>query len=605
MLLDALFRSEPLENPATPITSESAETDNVFARDVFVSPETAMKLAAVYACIYVISSNIAQMPLHVMRKTNKKVEAARDHPVFYLVHDEPNMWQTSYKWRELKQRHILGWGNGYTWVKRSRRGEVSGLECCMPWETTLLNTGGRYTYGVYNEEGAFAVNPDDMVHIRALGNNQKMGLSPIMQHAETIGMGMSGQAYTSSFFNGNARPAGIISVKNQLNEESWGRLKSMWQKATAALRSQENKTMLLPAELDYKALTVSPVDAQIIDMSKLNRSMIAGIFNVPAHMINDLEKATFSNITQQAIQFVRYTIMPWVTNWEQELNRRLFTRAELAAGYYVRFNLTGLLRGTPQERAQFYHFAITDGWMSRNEARAFEDMNPVDGLDEMLVSVNAANPAGDFKAPKTDEEKPMNDRETRCYSGEVRAEQRTDEPTRILGYGSVFNSRSEPLWGFREIIKPGAFDDVLNDDVRGLFNHDPNFILGRSAAGTLSLSVDERGLRYDITAPDTQTIRDLVLAPMMRGDINQSSFAFRVSHDGENWYQDDEGIVIREISKFSRLFDVSPVTYPAYQEADSGVRSMKAWQEARDSGALKNAINQRMARERLLTLLNA
>lgn len=83
----------------------------------------------------------------------------------------------------------------------------------MPWETTLLNTGGRYTYGVYNEEGAFAINPDDMVHIRALGNNQKMGLSPIMQHAETIGMGMSGQAYTSSFFSGNARPAGIISVK--------------------------------------------------------------------------------------------------------------------------------------------------------------------------------------------------------------------------------------------------------------------------------------------------------------------------------------------------------------------------------------------------------
>lgn len=171
-------------------------------------------------------------------------------------------------------------------------------------------------------------------------------------------MGMSGQQYTSAFFNGNARPAGIISVKNELNEQSWGRLKNMWQRAVTALRSQENKTMLLPAQLDYRALTVSPVDAQIIDMTKLNRSMIAGIFNVPAHMINDLEKATFSNITQQAIQFVRYTMMPWVANWEQELNRRLFTRTERAAGYYVRFNLTGLLRGTPQERAQFYHFAI-------------------------------------------------------------------------------------------------------------------------------------------------------------------------------------------------------------------------------------------------------
>ncbi|XUU50057.1 HK97 family phage prohead protease [Serratia nematodiphila] len=198
----------------------------------------------------------------------------------------------------------------------------------------------------------------------------------------------------------------------------------------------------------------------------------------------------------------------------------------------------------------------------------------------------------------------MSDRETRCYSGEVRAQQQEDQPTRIIGYGSVFNIRSEPLWGFREIIKPGAFDDVLNDDVRGLFNHDPNFILGRSTSGTLKVSVDERGLQYDIEAPDTQTIRDLVLAPMKRGDINQSSFAFRVARDGDRWYEDEEGVVIREIHKFSRLYDVSPVTYPAYQAADSAVRSMKAWQEARESGAITNAVNQRMARERLLTLLN-
>ncbi|WP_129543854.1 HK97 family phage prohead protease [Serratia sp. 1D1416] len=199
----------------------------------------------------------------------------------------------------------------------------------------------------------------------------------------------------------------------------------------------------------------------------------------------------------------------------------------------------------------------------------------------------------------------MSDRETRCYTGEVRAEPHEDQPTRIVGYGSVFNTRSEPLWGFREIIKPGAFDDVLNDDIRGLFNHDPNFILGRSTAGTLKVSVDERGLQYDIQAPDTQTIRDLVLAPMQRGDINQSSFAFRVARDGDHWYEDEEGVVIREIHKFSRLYDVSPVTYPAYQAADSTVRSMKAWQEARDNGAIANAVNQRMARERLLTLINA
>lgn len=219
MLLDAIFRHEPLENPQTGISAEMAEADGLFRSGTYVSPETSLKLAAVYSCITVLASNIAQMPLHVMRKTDKGVDIARDHPAFYLVHDEPNTWQTSYKWRELTQRHILGWGNGFTRVMRSRRGEVLSLEACMPWETTLINTGGRYTYGVYNEQGNFAVSMDDMIHIQAIGNNQKMGLSPILQHADTIGIGMSGQQYTASFFAGNARPTGIVSVKGELQEE--------------------------------------------------------------------------------------------------------------------------------------------------------------------------------------------------------------------------------------------------------------------------------------------------------------------------------------------------------------------------------------------------
>ncbi|EOC3061242.1 phage portal protein [Cronobacter dublinensis] len=413
MLLDAFFRSDPNaaqgnpENPATPLTGENIATTSGMVSDVFVSPETAMKLAAVYSCIYVLSSNLAQMPLHVLRREGKDVRQATEHPVFHLVHDEPNPWETSYKWRELMQRHVLGWGNAYTEIKRNRRGEVIELAHRMPWESCLTKFDGRWRYGIYTEEGSWSVHPDDMVHIKAIGNCDKWGLSPIMQHAQTIGLGLSGQKYTESFFNGNARPAGIVFVKQELNDKSWDRLKKIWQKAAAALRSQENKTLLLPAELDYKALTISPVDAQLVEMMKLNRSMIAGIFNVPAHMINDLEKATFSNISEQSIQFVRFTIMPWVVNWEQELNRRLFTRQELAAGYYVKFNLAGLLRGTPKERAEFYHYAITDGWLSRNEVRALEDKNPVRGLDEMLVSVNAAQTSG--SKDKTPEGTPDNE----------------------------------------------------------------------------------------------------------------------------------------------------------------------------------------------------
>jgi HK97 family phage prohead protease len=196
----------------------------------------------------------------------------------------------------------------------------------------------------------------------------------------------------------------------------------------------------------------------------------------------------------------------------------------------------------------------------------------------------------------------MNNFETRFFASEVRADT-SDELTMITGHGSVFNSRSENLGGFREIIAPGAFDNVLQDDVRAFFNHDHNFILGRSSNGTLRLSVDGEGLRYEIDAPQTQTIKDLVLAPMQRGDVNQSSFAFRVARDGEEWNEDDEGVVVRTIHKMQRLFDVSPVSMPAYPDAGSAVRSFNAWQEARDTGAIKKSINEKRSRERFLELI--
>lgn len=197
----------------------------------------------------------------------------------------------------------------------------------------------------------------------------------------------------------------------------------------------------------------------------------------------------------------------------------------------------------------------------------------------------------------------MNQGEKRHYMGEVRAEVDGDNNT-IIGYGSVFNKRSENLGGFREIIAPGAFDDVLNDDVRALFNHDANIILGRSSNNTLALSVDDEGLRYEITAPATQYVKDVVLAPMHRGDVRESSFHFRVARDGDTWEEDDEGVVIRTINRVQRLFDVSPVTYPAYPDAAAGMRSMNAWKEACQSGAVKRAINERQSRERVLALLN-
>lgn len=404
MIFDKLFSTRSLENPAVPLSAESAY-EEIFGMQPTksVSPDLAMKLSAVYACVYVLSSSVAQLPLHVKRKSGDKVETVKDHSAYYLLHDSPNAWQTSYKLREYAQSSVLLYGNAYIHIVRDKNGGVVSLESLEPWKVQLLKNGSRYVYAYYGDDKAMSLSPDDVLHIKSLGPSIKTGKSVIQTHAETIGLGLDARKFASGFFGGNARPAGILSVKTPLNSNAWENFKKMWQTAQEKLRSDENKTILLPAELDYKALTVSPVDTELLSMMKLNRSEIAGIFNVPAHMINDLEKATFSNISEQTIQFIRFSVMPWVVNWEQELNRKIFTEAERKAGYFVKFNLAGIMRGTAGERATFYHAAITDGWMSRNEARQLEDMNPVEGLDEMLVSVNAAKQANNKQTENTNE----------------------------------------------------------------------------------------------------------------------------------------------------------------------------------------------------------
>ena len=404
MIFDKLFSTRSLENPAVPLSAESAY-EEIFGIQPTksVSPDLAMKLSAVYACVYVLSSSVAQLPLHVKRKSGDKVDTVKDHPAYYLLHDSPNAWQTSYKLREYAQSSVLLYGNAYIHIVRDKNGGVVSRESLEPWKVQLLKNGSRYVYAYYGDDKTMSLSPDDVLHIKSLGPSIKTGKSVIQTHAETIGLGLDARKFASGFFGGNARPAGILSVKTPLNSNAWENFKKMWQTAQEKLRSEENKTILLPAELDYKALTVSPVDTELLSMMKLNRSEIAGIFNVPAHMINDLEKATFSNISEQTIQFIRFSVMPWVVNWEQELNRKIFTEAERKAGYFVKFNLAGIMRGTAGERATFYHAAITDGWMSRNEARQLEDMNPVDGLDEMLVSVNAAKQANNKQTENTNE----------------------------------------------------------------------------------------------------------------------------------------------------------------------------------------------------------
>lgn len=174
---------------------------------------------------------------------------------------------------------------------------------------------------------------------------------------------------------------------------------------------------------------------------------------------------------------------------------------------------------------------------------------------------------------------------------------------RIAGYAAVFDQRSDTLGGFFvEVIAPGAFDEVIGQDVRGLFNHDPNYLLGRTVSGTLRLTVDQRGLAYEIDTPNTQTIRDLVIEPLKRGDMTGSSFAMRVAPGGDTWHEEVGGVVVRTIYKIAELRDVGPVSFPAYPDSSAAQRSMDAWKQAQQEGLEGRAQFEREARERLLDL---
>ncbi len=177
-------------------------------------------------------------------------------------------------------------------------------------------------------------------------------------------------------------------------------------------------------------------------------------------------------------------------------------------------------------------------------------------------------------------------------------------PPKIAGYAAVFDVRSDLLGGFFvEVIAPGAFDNVLTQDTRGLFNHDPNYLLGRTVSGTLRLSVDQRGLAYEIDTPDTQTIRDLVVAPIARGDMPGSSFAMVVAPGGDTWHEED-GVIVRTIYKVAELRDVGPVSFPAYPDSSAAQRSLDAWKQAKNEGLEARGQFDREARERLLNLLD-
>lgn len=367
----------------------AAGSDSVYSS----TPDEAMKLVAVYSCMYVLSSSLAQLPLHVLHRKNGNVEIDTTHPAHMLLSLEPNKWQTSYKWRETEEARRLAWGNAYTRIKRVN-GVIIGLEPFEPWSTQLqyyFDKQGkkRYYYSGWDDERneTVTIQLEDMIHLKDFSLDKRMGMSRIRSHSTAIGWGLSMQDYGKSFFGSNGRPTGAISPKGELSADAFKFFKKQVAKGLGGSKT-ENRTAVLPAEVSYQAFTIPPEDMQFLQSRVFSWSEICALFNVPQHMTQNLDKATFNNTSELGVNYVKHTMLPIVRNWEDELNRKLFTTQERLNGYYVRFDLSGLLRGTAKERAEFYKAMIEMGVYDRNEVRLMENMNRRDNLDIMLVSQN-------------------------------------------------------------------------------------------------------------------------------------------------------------------------------------------------------------------------
>ncbi len=362
-----------------------------------VNERTAMQMTAVYSCVRILSEAIASLPVHVYRyNENGGKEKALDHPLYYLLHDEPNPEMTSFAFRETLMTHLTLFGNAYAQIIRNGKGEVIALYPLMPDRMTVDRDDKGQLYYEYNTSSDDAktmkgstvkLKPSDVLHIPGLGFDGLVGYSPIAMAKNSIGLAIAAEEYGSKFYANGAAPSGVLEHPGTIKDPS--KVRESWTQ-TFGGSANANKVAVLEEGMKYTPISISPNEAQFLETRKFQINEIARIFRVPPHMVGDLEKSSFSNIEQQSLEFVKYTLDPWVSRWEQNLVRSLMTPEEKST-YFIKFNVDGLLRGDYQSRMNGYATARQNGWMSANDIRELENLDRIPeklGGDLYLVNGN-------------------------------------------------------------------------------------------------------------------------------------------------------------------------------------------------------------------------
>ena len=362
-----------------------------------VNERTAMQTTAVYACVRILAEAVASLPLHVYEyQDDGGKKLVHDHPLYYLLHDEPNPEMTSFVFRETLMSHLLIWGNAYAQIIRDGAGRVLGLYPLLPDKMDVQRDDRGNIYYVYSrnsdenpmfkEYGDIRLKAEDVLHIPGLGFDGLIGYSPIAMAKNAVGMTLACEEYGASFFANGANPGGVLEHPGVLKDPS--KVRESWNSVYRGVNNA-HKIAVLEEGMKYQQIGIPPEEAQFLETRKFQINEIARLYRIPPHMVGDLDKSSFSNI-EQSLEFVKYTLDPWVIRWEQSLQRSLLLPGEKGK-YFIKLNVDGLLRGDYQSRMNGYAVGRQNGWFSANDIREMENMNPIpDEQGGNLYLINGA-----------------------------------------------------------------------------------------------------------------------------------------------------------------------------------------------------------------------
>ena len=358
---------------------------------------TAMQTTAVYSCVRILSEAIASLPLNIYRYTAVGKERVYDHPLYHILHDEPNPEMTSFVFRETLMSHLLIWGNAYAQIIRDGAGRVVALYPLLPDKMQVYRDDSGELYYLYTKNsdenpnlrqyGQVRLSRYDVLHIPGLGFDGLVGYSPIAMAKNAVGISLACEEYGASFFANGANPSGVLEHPGILKDPA--KVRDSWNEVYRG-SGNAHKIAVLEEGMKYTPISISPEEAQFLETRKFQIDEIARLYRIPPHMVGDLEKSSFSNIEQQSLEFVKYTLDPWVIRWEQSLMRSLLTPTEKQQ-YFIKLNVDGLLRGDYQSRMSGYATGRQNGWLSANDIRELEDLNPIpseEGGDLYLINGN-------------------------------------------------------------------------------------------------------------------------------------------------------------------------------------------------------------------------